>query len=258
MSRFNSLVSTRFLRLFMPYDLYERHAVASRLLQEALKNIQESIHILDVGGRAKLLERFTPYRVISINTDGSGNLTGSGCALPFLDSSFVAVVSIDTLEHLPQENRLPFLRECLRVSQRYVIVAAPFGSEGHSKCEKRLDKLYRSIYGESHIYLSEHVKYGLPDMVELDQFAKQGAKARGCGQPSKAPARHQPGLGKAVDDDNLVLVLAYRHEGRRHRAVVDDAGIDLVGDDPNAPASGEVEDGPLVVGGHQPAGRIAR
>lgn len=171
MSRFNSLVSTRFLRLFMPYDLYERHAVASRLLQEALKNIQESIHILDVGGRAKLLERFTPYRVISINTDGSGNLTGSGCALPFGDNSFAAVVSIDTLEHLPQKSRLPFLRECLRVAQHYIIVAAPFGSEGHSKCEKRLDKLYRSICGESHAYLSEHVKYGLPDMVELDQFA---------------------------------------------------------------------------------------
>ena len=127
MSRFNLLIFKRFLRLLMPYDLYERHAVTSRLLQEELKNSQESICVLDVGGQAELLERFTPYRVISVNTDGSGNLTCSGCVLPFLDSSFVAVVSIDTLEHLPQESRVPFLRECLRVSQRYVIVAAPFG-----------------------------------------------------------------------------------------------------------------------------------
>jgi hypothetical protein len=154
----------------MPYDLYERHAVISRLLQEILKNRQESICILDVGGRAELLERFMPYRVISVNTNGSGNLIGSGCSLPLVDSSFTAVVSMDTLEHLPQKSRLPFLRECLRVAQRYLVVAAPFGSAEHSKCEKRLDKLYRSIYGTSHIYLSEHVKYGLPDIVELDQF----------------------------------------------------------------------------------------
>jgi len=157
--------------LLMPYDLYERHAVVSRLLQEAIGDSQESNCILDIGGRAELLERFMPYHVISVNIDGSGDLAGSGCALPLADSSFVAVVSIDTLEHLPQKSRSSFLRECLRVAQHYVIVAAPFGSEGHKECEKRLDNLYRSIYGKPHIYLGEHIRYGLPDIAELDQFA---------------------------------------------------------------------------------------
>jgi hypothetical protein len=171
MSSSNPPISLRFLRLFMPYDLYERHAVVSRLLQEAISNNQENDCILDVGGRTELLARFLPYRVISVNVDGSGNLSGSGCALPFVDSSFTAVVSIDTLEHLARECRLLFLRECLRVARRYVVVAAPFGSEGHRECEKRLDDLYRSAYGRAHIYLSEHVRYGLPRMAELDQFA---------------------------------------------------------------------------------------
>jgi hypothetical protein len=160
----------------MPYDLYERHAVVSRLLQKRMDEGREAIvaggpHILDVGGRAELLERFVPHRVISVNIDGSGHLVGSGCILPFVDSSFVAVVSIDTLEHLPREARLPFLRECLRVAQRYVVVAAPFGSDGHSQCEKRLADLYLSMYGRPHTYLSEHIRYGLPNMAELDQFA---------------------------------------------------------------------------------------
>jgi len=125
----------------MPYDSYERHAVVSQLLLEAVADSQEDTCILDVGGRVELLERFIPYRVISVNIDGSGNLSGSGCALPFVDSSFIAVVSVDTLEHLPRESRLPFLRECLRVARRYVVVAAPFGSEGHSECEKGADTL---------------------------------------------------------------------------------------------------------------------
>jgi len=164
----------------MPYDLYERHAVVSRLLRKCVGEGREDIvtagvsvatHILDVGGRAELLERFMSRRVISVNIDGSGDLIGSGCVLPFVDSSFAAVVSIDTLEHLPRESRLPFLRECLRVARRCVVVAAPFGSEGHSECEKRLADLYLSLYGRPHTYLSEHIQYGLPNMAELDQFA---------------------------------------------------------------------------------------
>lgn len=180
LSHFNPQMPNHLLALLMPYDLYERHAVVSWLLQETINDGQENNRVLDVGGRARLLERFVSYRVLSINTDGSGNLLGNGCVLPFADSSFIAVVSIDTLEHLPKESRLAFLRECLRVAQRYVIIAAPFGSEGHRECEKRLDSLYRSAHGEPHIYLNEHIRYGLPDIAEIDQLARnlEGASSR--------------------------------------------------------------------------------
>jgi SAM-dependent methyltransferase len=111
------------------------------------------------------------YQVVSVNPDGSGDLAGSGFALPFADGSFSAVVSIDTLEHLPREKRSRFLRECFRVARRYILVAAPLGSEGHRADEERLDRLSRSVYGEPHHYLSEHLRYGLPDVVELDRLA---------------------------------------------------------------------------------------
>ena len=166
------LISHGLLTSLMPYDVYERHAVVGRLLSGAGEGSCDTVRVLDVGGRSELLERFTPYRVTSVNVDGSDNLAGSGCALPFADSSFTAVVSIDTLEHLPRESRLPFLRECLRVAQRYVIVAAPFGSEAHTTCEIRLNEVYQSVYGEPHVYLSEHVQYGLPGMDDLDQLIR--------------------------------------------------------------------------------------
>jgi hypothetical protein len=153
----------------MPYDLYERHTVVSRLLRQA--HTGEQALVLDVGGRAELLARFVPYRVISVNVDGSGNLAGSGLALPFAGDSFGAVVSIDTLEHLPRAKRLPFLRECLRVARRHALVAAPLGSPGHSQHEKQLGQLYRSVHGQPHTYLEEHVQCGLPGVADLDQLA---------------------------------------------------------------------------------------
>jgi SAM-dependent methyltransferase len=163
----------RFLtRLFLPYDLYERHTVVCRLLAEALGESSGGSCVLDVGGRAGLLERFVTFRVIAVNVDGSGHLTGSGFALPFADGSFDAVVTLDTLEHMPCDDRLPFLRECCRVARQSVIVAAPFGSEGHAALEERLYNLYQSRYGEPHAYLGEHVHYGLPDTEELDQLAR--------------------------------------------------------------------------------------
>lgn len=167
-----------FFELLTHYDLYERHVVASRLLLEAVGDGQGDMCVLDVGGRAELLEQFVPYRVVSVNVDGSGNILGSGCAIPFVDDAFAAVVSIDTLEHLPQERRLPLLRECLRVAQHCVVVAAPFGSEEHKACEKQLDDLHRFITGQSHVYLSEHVQYGLPGPDDLDQFTRDLKAAR--------------------------------------------------------------------------------
>jgi SAM-dependent methyltransferase len=161
----------RLLEPFMPYDLYERHAVTGQLLRAKLGGREGRVGVLDVGGRADLLERFVGYPVISVNPDGSGDLAGSGFALPFADGSFSAVVSIDTLEHLPREERFPFLRECLRVARHYLLVVAPLGSEGHRAYEERLDRLYREAYGEPHLYLSEHVCYGLPNVAELDELA---------------------------------------------------------------------------------------
>jgi hypothetical protein len=155
------------------YDLYERHAVVRRFLNEALGSVSKEHRILDVGGRAGLLGRFLPCQVVSINVDGSGDLTGSGQALPFASETLDAVVSIDTLEHLPGNQRLPFLRECLRVAQRAVVVAAPYGSREHSELERRLAREYESTYGEPHVYLAEHVAYGLPDRDDVDLWVRR-------------------------------------------------------------------------------------
>ena len=156
----------------MPYDVYERHHVVSHLLQQSLQNRNDQAQILDVGGRIELLEQFLPYAITSVNPDGSGHLFASGTALPFATNSFDAVVSIDTLEHLPAEFRLPLLQECLRVSKEVVIIAAPFGTDEHIAYEKELHDYYRAVNGRSHQYLSEHIQFGLPTPTNLATFAQ--------------------------------------------------------------------------------------
>lgn len=155
----------------MPYDVYERHHVVSQLLEDALGQTQHA-RILDVGGRVELLEQFLPYDIVSVNPDGTGHLFASGTALPFASSSFDAVVSIDTLEHLPPNLRLPLLQECVRVCKQVVIIAAPFGSAEHIAHEKELDAYYRVVNGRSHQYLSEHIQHGLPTETDLNRFAQ--------------------------------------------------------------------------------------
>jgi SAM-dependent methyltransferase len=170
----NGKLVTRNLRpaicnLLLSYDLYERHFVTGKLLREILREGPRNASVLDVGGRAELLERFTPYRVVSANIDGTGGVLASGDALPFANGAFSAVVSIDTLEHIPSADRLPFLRECMRVARRGLVIAAPFGSEEHRAFERELNELYRSMYNRPHPYLSEHVRYGLPEPENIDR-----------------------------------------------------------------------------------------
>ena len=154
---------------FQPYDLVERHTVVARLLARELAGTQATV--LDVGGRRGLLAEYTPLPVTAINPDGTGDLRLEGERLPFADDAFDAVVTIDTLEHVPPTQRLPFLLECARVARRLLLVAAPFGSPEHMRREQELNELHRSARGHYHKYLNEHVQNGLPAPDEIAALA---------------------------------------------------------------------------------------
>ena len=162
----------------LPYDVYERHTIVSRMVyqQPACGQVQQ---VLDVGGRAGLLQRFMNCAVIAVNVDGTGDMQYDGQTLPFKDVSFDVVTSIDTLEHLSQERRAPFVQECWRVARDCVILAAPYGSPGHMDCEKQLSEYYRLSMGKSHLYLQEHIRNGLPDQNELRNLVQ-------CVQPRQS------------------------------------------------------------------------
>ncbi|MDW8351890.1 MAG: methyltransferase domain-containing protein [Anaerolineae bacterium] len=163
------------LNWLLSYDLYERHYVVAQLIAARRR---PSAIVLDVGGRVGLLARFTPCHVVSVNVDGSGDVQYAGGTLPFADRTCDVVTAIDTLEHLPRRQRSAFLLECLRVSRDTVIVAAPFNSPGHAEAETHLNAIFSQITGQPHPYLSEHIRYGLPDLEEINGWVTQSRARR--------------------------------------------------------------------------------
>jgi hypothetical protein len=130
--------------------------------------------ILEVGSGVKGITPYIPFKItgvdVSFNGDVAENLTPvclSGASLPFSDNSYDYVISVDMLEHVPENDRSNVIAELLRVANKRVFLAVPCGklAEAH---DKALDELYQHVKGERDRFLQEHVENGLPTKEELE------------------------------------------------------------------------------------------
>jgi SAM-dependent methyltransferase len=150
------------------FDRYSRYGAISRAVRSSLGS--GKIDVLDVGDTTGYLSIFDPD-LLSIGIDlalapdhlaGIGRIVGDGCRLPFADGRFDAVVSADTLEHVPQEQRETFLREVARVSRDLVVIAAPFDTPGVAGAEELVRRFVLLATGAPQTQLEEHREHGLP------------------------------------------------------------------------------------------------
>ena len=106
------------------------------------------------------------------------------------------------------------------------------------------------------------------DGAALQEFRRAGARildeilddlpvARGRRQPADAPAGHGPVLGHRVDVEDRLVRLRHVVEGGRALVLIEEARIDLVGDDPEPARARKVADGDQLIAGGGPAGRVA-
>ncbi len=157
----------------LPFDLYQRYQGVAELI-----SIVEPESLLDVGGyigdadghlavsadflsdpAGTRLVRSTDFR----QCDHPDHLASEGTALPFPDSAFEAVVSLDVLEHIPPAKRDPFLNELERVARNWVVLAAPF----HSPEAERAERILSAGVMRGHGFLDEHRELGLPDAAAV-------------------------------------------------------------------------------------------
>ena len=149
----------------LPYDVYCRHIMVARL-------IGSSSAVLDVGGSLKELEKFTAgVKVFTTDVVG-GDVIYNGKNLPFKTNSVDAVVSIDTIEHIPKSVREDFVRELGRVAKNKLIIAAPMGTKLHIEAEKSILARQKAKSKKQDKYLTEHVSRGLPQLKEIKHWLK--------------------------------------------------------------------------------------
>ncbi len=157
--------------LGLPFDQYQRYRLVSDVLA-AVRGSGERLRILDVGGRTALLRTFLPdddVELVDVEaSDAPGLVLGDGSRLPFQDRSFDAVVTFDTLEHVPPARRDDFVRECRRVARRWVVIAGPYQSPEVARAERLLREFLATKLGERHRYLEEHHEHGLPDRARVE------------------------------------------------------------------------------------------
>lgn len=153
------------------FDLYGRYAIIKEIINFNRLN-NESYKILDVGGRGNLLKKFLPndkvyYLEPDLDSVDENYIKGDGCEIPFENESFDWIVSADVYEHIPREKRDLFIEEQLRVAKLGVILGVPFFSNEVEIAEKDANEIYRLLYNEDHVWLKEHIEFGLPRLEEL-------------------------------------------------------------------------------------------
>ena len=200
-------------RLELPFDQYQRYEVAAALL--AGFEVPPGAWMLEVGGGPGPLEAFLPQYELFVS-DLSGAhlgrfLLADGASLPFADETFAAVVTLDTLEHVPARFREPFLAELRRVSADLVVLSAPFANADLEVAEEALNEFIRARFGGDFPTLDEHANNGLP---ELD--ATEAALARDGFATATLPSGYLPRwlLGMLIHHE--LLATGIPHLGKLH------------------------------------------
>ncbi len=159
----------------LPADTAHRfRAVASVLLSES-GTLPAQPGLLDVGGypgtfAREFTQAFPRWKSVTLDRpeeDLPDYVSAGGENIPFDDGQFDAVVSIDTFEHIPPENRSQFLNEMCRVSRGVVVLACPVYHESTAAVEQLYNEAHKSAFSRPHPWLYEHVQYGLPRAVDI-------------------------------------------------------------------------------------------
>ena len=179
--------------LFPASDYWLRYAEVLTALADL--NLNPPLRMLEVssgrGGIAWFL-RQSGFQICLVDSTAAllrdslgGNawrVCADGARLPFSDRSFEVVVSVDTLEHLPRENRRLFLEELKRIAVHAVILTCPMDSvDGEFQARTYDTALMRDIESRHSVlpgWLQDHMQKGHPYREELcDAFP--GARVRG-------------------------------------------------------------------------------
>jgi len=153
----------------LPADIFQRYWLAAQLINAYAADSEPAV--LDVGGAGGYLARFRDNgRSISLDlnpsVEAAADIRGDGCHLPFRDKTFAAVVSLDTVEHIPPAQRRRFVEECLRVARDVAVFTFPARGTAE-QLDVELNAFHHKLTGISHPYLADHCEHPLPQVDDI-------------------------------------------------------------------------------------------
>lgn len=160
---------------------WKRYACVARTIK-ALD--EQPLTVLDVGGEKGVIKEFLSlrkYRLCVLDIDAEALkqirssrlmvITGDGSHLPFKDGSFDVVISIDSLEHVPDSKKPDYCCELKRVAKKYVIIHCPADSSNGkfrgTTCDTKFLQWYQQRFEKDELNIVQHLNSGLPKVEEL-------------------------------------------------------------------------------------------
>ncbi len=154
-----------------------RYKEIVRIIEKTKKNEPS---IIEIGSGKIGITSYLKQKVIGVDVTFDdypplGSLEEkiyNGSTLDYFDNSFDFVISVDTIEHIPKDERQKIITEMLRITKKYTILAFPC-SKKSQLYEKKLLRKYTSYGLPVPKYLKEHMECGLPDENEIMGMIKR-------------------------------------------------------------------------------------
>lgn len=154
------------------------------VVRDLENNFEPGVAVLDVGSGEFGLATYCRAKFDITGTDldfgkhREKNLKivkASAEKLPFKDSSFDAVVSVDMMEHLPENIRQKAVSEMIRVAKSKVYISCPRGWLSEI-IDGLISKYYKLTHKSDLEYLNEHQKYELPSESSIEGYIHKALK----------------------------------------------------------------------------------
>lgn len=155
-------------------NLVLRYSPIVKKLKEISRKSKKPLSVLEIGSGSIGITRFYNGKVTGIDIEAEKYknprlrfIKGSAANLPFADSSFDVVVSVDTLEHLTRKEQVKMVLEAYRVAKKHIFFTYPVG---FNKYHKKILKTWK----KSHLTesLKEHLRGGTAKGDEVPRALK--------------------------------------------------------------------------------------